>query len=358
MIRTTRCSRIGRPPPSADYKADLPFAGTINFGADFYYSWVNNAPLYLDIRLTRVGSTPDGRARYASTTTGANQDLLLTNTKLGHSLVAVGRFSKSFDFGLTTGVSYTFQSVKDQGSANGTTGSGTYGNNAVVDPNVAAYGTSIYQVRNSWKFSFDYDHAFFGDYKTRLSFFGELRSGLPYSLTMNDPALVNSHSTVFGTAGQSNRYLLYVPISGTDPIVTYDSPATQAALDAFINTYGLNKYRGKIVPKNTERAPHWFKVDLHAEQDIPLPFVTRYASGARVKVFADVENVLNLINHNWGSLRQVASPFLASIVNVSCATLVGQNCTQYRYSNVSNPATDNTGRYSLYAIRFGAKVQF
>lgn len=344
---------------SADYRADLPYiGGGWNFGGDFYYSWVNNAPLYRDLRLIRIGTMPDGRGRYQSLTAGANTDYFLTNTKLGHSLVAVGRVSKSFDFGLTTGISYTFQEIKDQGAAIGTTSSGSYGGNAQYDPNVVNYGTSVYQVRNSWKFNFDYDHAFFGDYKTRLAIFGEMRSGLPYSLTMNDPNQPNSHSATFGTAGQSNRYLLYVPLAGTDPLVTYDSAATQTALDAVINSYGLGKYRGKVLPRNTERSPHWFKVDLHAEQEIPLPLVTRIASGARIKLFADIENVLNLINHNWGSLRQVASPFLYSVVNVACATTVGNNCTQYRYSSVSNPTTDNTGRFSLYAIRFGAKVQF
>jgi hypothetical protein len=342
---------------SADYKANF-LGGGWNFGGDLYYSWVNNAPLYKDLRLRAIGTMPDGRARYASTTTGANTDLLLTNSKLGHSFVLVGRADKSFDFGVTLGASYTYSDVKDQSAANGTTASGTYGQNAMVDPNIAAYGTSTYQIRNSWKFSFDYDHAFFGDYKTRLSLFGELRSGLPYSLTMNDPVSINSHSSVFGAPGASNRYLLYVPMQGTDALVVYDSPATQTALDNFISANGLSKYRGKIIPKNTQRAPQWFKVDLHVEQELPLPGIRSFAPDARVKLFADVENVLNIINKDWGSLRQVAFPNLASIVNVSCAATSGNNCTQYRYSNFSNPSVDNTGRFSLYTIRIGAKVQF
>jgi hypothetical protein len=348
---------------SIDYSPDLGWFGRgWNLGADFYYGWVNNAPIYYDLRLRQIGTTPDGRPRYASLTSGGNTDLYLTNTDRGHSLVAVARVDKSFDWGLNLGASYTFQDVTDVSSMNGTTASGTYGQNAMVDPNAAAYGTSIYQIRNSWKFNVDFDHAFVGDYKTRISLFGELRSGIPYSLTMNDPNLPNSHSSVFGTAGSSNRYLLYVPTAGTDPIVTYDSAATQAALDNFIAANGLEGYRGRILPKNSQRGKNWFKVDLHAEQELPLPGIDSIAKGARIKLFGDIENVLNMINKDWGSLRQVAFPYLTSVVNVACVAGttngVANPCAQYRYSSFSNPAEDVQGRPSLWAARVGVKVQF
>ena len=235
---------------------------------------------------------------------------------------------------------------------NGTTASGTYGQNAMVDPNVAAYGTSIYEVRDSIKFHLDFDHAFFGDHKTRFSLFGEYRSGLPYSLTMNDPAPVNGHS-IFGTAGSANRYLLYVPNVSSiaaDPRVSYDSQATFNAFAAYVAANGLEQ--GAIVAKNNKRAPTWTKIDLHVDQDVPLPL------GARFKLFADMENVLNFIDRDWGALRQVAFPYLAPVVNVACAQTSAAGCTQYRYSNFSNPAINNVGRVSLWSLRIGAKVEF
>jgi hypothetical protein len=350
---------------SADYKADLGFFGSgWNLGGDFYYGFVNNAPIYQDLRLLPNGTLPDGRPRYIAPVLrdpvtnvvipNSNSDLLLTNTKRGHSLVAVARFDKGWDWGLNIGGSYTFQDVTDVSSMNGTTGSGTYGQNAAVDPNKAAYGTSIYQIRNSWKLSIDYDHAFFGDNKTRISLFGELRSGIPYSITMNDPTLIAGHSSVFGTVGSANRYLLYVPLAN-DPLIVNTTPAdaaTLASLNAFIDANGLGKYRGKILPKNTQRAPNWFKVDLHVDQEIPLPL------GAKFKLFADMENVLNFIDKDWGSLRQVAFPYMAPVVNVSCVANGANPCAQYRYSSFANPAVDNQSRYSLWGLRIGAKVEF
>lgn len=363
---------------SVSYDADLGFAGLGDhwlFGGDVYYGFVRYAPNYTDLRVIRNGTLPDGRPRYlASGATGAgNQDLLLTNTQRGRSFVAVARFDKQWDFGLGVGASYTFQDIKDVNPTTSATASSNYNSQAMADPNIGVYGTSIYQIRNEVKFNFDYHHAFFGDNETRFSLFGEWRSGRPYSITMNDNTFVNGRSIVFGTTGQSNRYLLYVPQSATDALVSYDTAATQAAVNGFIDA-NLANFRGRILPKNTERAPSYFKVDLHVDQEIPVPLW----NGAKIKLFADLENVLNLIDSSWGSQRQVNFPYLAPLVNVQClntpvptgtapgaaaATVVAQNaqpCVQYRYSNYQAPVlvTQNQNRQSLWGVRVGVKFQF
>jgi hypothetical protein len=177
---------------------------------------------------------------------------------------------------------------------------------------------------------------------------------------------------VFGTLGSNQRYLLYVPTGMDDPLVSYDSAATQALLNDFIDgTDGLSKYRGRIVPKNTGTGPDIWKVDLHLEQEVPT-FVGR----SRVKLFADIENFLNLLDSDWGVQRQVAFPYTAPLVNVQClsaptptGTAPGggvvnsaptQTCAQYRYSSFSEPtlAVQNQARQSLYQIRVGVRFEF
>ena len=135
--------------------------------------------------------------------------------------------------------------------------------------------------------------------------------------------------------------------------MTFDSAASQAQFDALVSTLGLEKYRGRIVPKNSQRSPHFFKVDLHLSQEVPT-----FVGGGHIELFADVENFLNLINKNWSSLRQVSFPYTASIVTVECATTSGNNCTQYRYSRVTDPSLTLSTRVSLYQIRLGARVRF
>lgn len=359
---------------SAQYEADLgPLGDDWVFGVDAYYAEVNRGLDYVDLRSRVIGTLPDGRPRYADfdgNNANTNQDLLLTNDNRGRRMIGVARFRKEFDFGLGLNASYTYQDIEDVNAITSATAGSLYGNNQFEDPNKAAYGTSVYQIRHSIKAGVDFKRAFFGDYETRLSIFGERRSGRPYSFTFRDP--VTTRSPVFGTTGSSSRYLLYVPAIATDALVSYDSAATQTAFNNFVDaTDGLGKFRGRIVPKNTARSPIYTKVDLHLEQDIPT-----FIGTSRIKLFADIENFLNLLDSDWGVQRQVNFPQTASLVNVQCLsapvatgatptaaqinTASTQTCAQYRYSSFAEPViqTQNGNRQSLYQIRVGARFEF
>ncbi len=352
---------------SLNYEANLgPLGDGWLFGADFLYGNVLEAYQWTDIRSVVIGTLPDGRPRYGPLggVASGNQDLLMTNSTRGRSYIGVLRLSKRFDFGLNIDASYTRSDVTDVNAITSATAGSLYSNNAFLDPNFAAYGRSIYEIRNQWKFRFDYNHAFFGDYRTRFSLFGEYRSGRPYSLTMLDST--SGRTVVLGTIGNGGRALLYVP-TANDPRVSFDSAATQAAFDAYVD--GHNLTRGAIVSKNSETSPDFFKVDLHLSQQIPT-----FVGHSRIELFADVENFLNLINSNWSSLRQVAFPQTASLVRVQCLstpvqtgtaptaaqvnTSSSNSCVQYRYSSFLAPNEALVTRPSLYQIRVGIRFEF
>jgi hypothetical protein len=357
---------------SADY--DPNWGGTFgdgwHFGADFLWSDVRNQVFFTDLRLVPTAlRTPDGRVRYASATTFAdtNQDLYLTNTSKGRAYIGVARIAKDFDFGLRASVSYSYQDVKDQAPATSSTASSNYGNGAFLDANGAAYGISNDEVRHNIKYNLSFNHAFFGDYKTNFTLFGETRIGRPYSYTMQD--LSNARSPVFGTVGSSSRYLLYVPTSATDALVSYDTPATQTYLENLINSTKLGKYRGKIAPRNAFNSAWFTRFDLHFGQEIPT-----FVGNSRVELFADIENVTNLLNKNWGQIREYQFPYTIPAVRVQClqtavatgtapgaaaTTTSSQACAQYRYSAPAATPTDTIySRQSLYSIRVGARFTF
>lgn len=341
---------------SFNYDANLGVLGDgWLFGADVLYSKIINAFNVVDSRSVPIGTLPDGRLRYGplnGVATG-NQDLILTNTTRGYSLVGVLRVSKQFQNGLSINGSYTRTSASDVSANTSATAGSLYSNNAFIDPNTQAYGRSIYEIRDQWKFGADFRRRLFGDNVTRLSLFGEYRSGRPYSVTALDNNNVGGRLTTYGSVGNGGRVLLYVPNIG-DPRVVFDSAASEAAFNTQIAALGLEKYRGQVVEKNSQTSPDFFKIDLHASQEIPAPFI----STGKFQVFADVENVLNLINKDWGSLRQVEFPYTASLVQVACRTQVGQNCTQYTYSSVRAPNEVLQSRQSLYQIRVGARFSF
>ena len=352
---------------SADYTPQF-LGGGWTFGGDLFWSDVRDQVFWTDIRSVPTSSvTPDGRVRYASRTTFTDtlNDILLTNTGRGRSYVAVARVNKQFDFGLYLGASYTYQNVKDRTPATSSTAGSNYANGAFFDANGAAYGTSNDEVRHNIKYDLTFDHAFFGDYKTTFSLFGETRIGRPYSFTMQDTS--SGRSAIFGTTGSTARYLIYVPTGIDDPRVSYDTPAAAATLNDFFESSGLAKYRGKIAPRNAFNSKWFTRIDLHFAQQIPT-----FVGNSRVELFADIENFTNLLNKNWGQIREYQFPYTAVAARVSCltaatptgtngttATSTSQACAQYRYSLPNATPTDTIySAQSLYSIRVGARFTF
>lgn len=357
---------------SADWTPRDTFLGNgWNFGADLFYSAVRNQVFFTDLRVVPTASrTPDGRIRYAPVTSFAdtNNDLFLTNTTKGRSYIAVARVDKSFDFGLDLGFSYTWQDVTDQAPATSSTASSNYANGAFLDANGAAVGTSNDEVKHNFKYRLNFSHAFFGDYKTNFALFGETRIGRPYSYTMQDVS--NARSGIFGTTGSNSRYLLYVPTGPNDPLVSYDSAATQNYLEGLITTTGLGKFRGQIAPRNAFNAKWFTKIDLHIDQEVPTGL-----GNSRITLFADIENFTNFLNKKWGQLREYSFPYNVIAVRAQClttpvatgtaptgaqgATSTAQACAQYRYNAPTATPTDTIySRQSLYTIRVGARFTF
>jgi hypothetical protein len=287
--------------------------------------------------------------------------MLLTNTGFGESWNIVARFDKDFDSGFFVSGSYTFQDVTDQNPGTSSVAFSNYTNTAFTDPNFAAQGIANYQRDHQFRLVAGYDAELFGDNNTRIEFFYNLRSGQRYSHTFNDPT--NGRSAVFGVNGRGSRGLLYVPDVSSitaDALVTYDSQATFAAFQSFVQNSELNGYQGQIAEKNIGKTPWVHKLDFSVRQEVPFVF------GGKLELMADVENVLNMIDKDWGTIQQVGFPYTASLVNVTClqtvggaaATTPGQPCAQYRYSSfrAPNEATNING--SLWGVRFGVRVRF
>jgi hypothetical protein len=346
---------------SVDYAADFgPLGDDWNLGADVVYSRVKDALEWTDIRSIRSGLLPDGRTRYTvlpgqGTTT--NTDILLTNTDQGYSWNIVARFDKRWETGFRLGGSYTFQRAKDRNPGTSSVAFSNYTNAAATDPNFAAYGTSNYQRDDAFRLVAGYDAPIFGDNITRFELFFNSLSGQRFSYTFADQASGNNRSAVFGVTGTNNRFNMYVPnvASATaDPLVVYAANFDFAGFQSFIQNSELNKYQGRIAPKNLGRAPRFNKLDFSVRQEVP------FFLGGKLELLADIENVLNLLDSDWGTIRQVAFPYYGTLVNVTCANAA---CSQYSFANRSGatfvpPEQGVNLNGSLWGIRFGARVKF
>lgn len=358
-----------------DYEANLgPLGDGWNFTGNVMWSRVKNGLTWTDLRTSPNGTLPDGRARYQQltsiSTTTSNADLMLTNTNKGYSWNIVGSFDKSWDSGFNIGGAYTFQRVKDVNPGTSSVAFSNWDNTVSgIDPNNSAYGTSNYQIDNSIRLSAGYETELFGDNRTRFDLFFNSRAGQRYSYTFSD-AGSSSRSSIFGTLGNDGRHLLYVPDVSSptaDPLVEYaptmvngvSVPFNFDGFQKFVQGSSLNGFQGSIAPKNIARSPRWNKLDLHISQEVP------FFLGGKIQLFADMENFLNMLNSDWGALRQVNFPYRASLVNVTClqgngspVTGAGQACAKYQYSSFNEPGLTTYTNYSIWQVRVGVRLAF
>lgn len=354
------------------YFGDSGLASGWNFRADVVYSKAQQAIRWIDLRDVPlvvggvVQVAPDGRPRYAPIINGSNSDIQLTNTTQGHALVVAGSVSKQFG-PVYLSASYTHQDVRDvSGILTSSTVSSSYG---VVtrDPNGGGVlGRSAFEVTHTFRANLDFKHKFFGDNETRFGINWELRSGQPFSLTMNDnTSAANQRALVFGTTSNTSSHLLYVPDFSLTPTTTsvagqvqygsviFANQATADAMKTLVNSTVLKNYQGKILDKGVLTGPWYNKVDLNFAQQIPLPF------HSKVTALFSIENFLNLLDRNWGTYQDFGVS--QTVVNVTCATAVAgaaQTCPAYVYSNYAAPKTQSYTKPSLYAIRAGVRIDF
>jgi hypothetical protein len=309
-----------------------------------------------DLRTRRVGTLPDGRSRYDASV-GSNSDILLQNTGYGRGIVLAGGITKQLG-GLTAAVNYTFQDINDVGSFTGFTPTELYGV-ATVDPNRAPGGRSSFETRHLGKIQLGYRTNLWSDNEFRIDLFGESRSGRPFSYTFTD--VTPGRSAVFGTIGGGGRYLFYVPdFSQAATVNAAGRPqignvefASQAALDgirSLVDGSKLRRHYGSIAPRNLGDSPSYTKLDLRVQQALPLPL------GAKFRVFADVENVLNLLNRNWNSYKVFSDS--VSIANVACVAEGTNTCARYLYSNPNDQTATTFQSASLWQMRIGARIDF
>ncbi|MBX3702357.1 MAG: TonB-dependent receptor [Steroidobacteraceae bacterium] len=371
----------------------------IEMSADVIISRVKDEVLWQDIRLVQTGTAPDGRPIYTRRSLGCTttpcppdtrgagiQDLLLTNTSQGEGTVFTIDAAKTwrtragrFDAYLA----YGYQDIKDVNPGTSSTASSNWDNVAVSDPNNPGLSTSNYEIEHQFKGAFGWRKAFFGDYETSIALVGERRSGRPFSYTFGG----GTPQAVWGDPRQAarQRHLFYVPASPTD--VIYEGPcsagevgvvagctaagvftANNAAaatlrdgMEAYIVNQGLEKFRGRITPRNGFTSPWLSVLDLRLKQELPVWGRMRGA------LTLDVENLANLINSDWGQLRQVSFPYVTPVVDVNRISTTGcaagqSSCYVYRArSGQTGPvAPSNTlaALPSVWKIQFGIRLEF
>lgn len=131
---------------------------------------------------------------------------------------------------------------------------------------------------------------------TELSLLYTGESGLPFSYVYRGDLNGDGYPGL-GPAFDRNNDLMYVPTTASEVPSGFGTLTRMAG--ALETDACLKKFKGYIMLRNHCRAPWQNRLDMRIAQ-------TTHIRGSEVRFEADMINVLNLMNHDWGLVKTIA----------------------------------------------------
>ncbi|TNE57150.1 MAG: TonB-dependent receptor [Alphaproteobacteria bacterium] len=329
-----------------DFAADLGewLGSDWNFTFDALFTDERDPINWQDLSMVQIGTVFDGRPEYSNL---SGQDIMLTNGSGGGGAVYTFSVDKSWESGWDLYVSYAHQDIEDLNPGTSSTSTSNLGKFATTDPNNPSVATSNYEREHRVTMNLSYERAFFGDYLTNVTLFGEYRTGQPFSYTFDEG---------FNFLGDSqysrDRHLLYVPTDAADPNVVWSGDALD--LMDYVNSSELKKYKGKIAPRNAFESPDYTRFDLKFSQELP-----GIRPQDRTIFMVNIENIGNMLNDEWGLYEYDTFHYVVPLVDV------WYDGTQYHYTDFNqNAVKGNHPNFStalgasVWKVQFGIKYEF
>ena len=309
--------------------------------ADILYSKTNEAAQVVPLSYVQSGTAPDGRPIYS----GSTSDFLLTNAKeKGSALVLSLGLSQQYDNGIDWALGYAYTDAKDSNPMTSSVAYSNFANYATYDPVNPSLGTSDYEVAHRFTLQFNYAKEYINDLETRVSLFGTANEGAPYSYTLG-------YGSTIEAPFRNSRQLAYIPTGIADPLIaaSSDQDAVAALVNFIENNDDLRNARGSIFTRNDAADDWWTKFDLKLSQELP-----GLRAQDRTEAWITIENLGNLLNSDWGILREHGFPGDAELYD---ATIVNG---QYQITSFNGDADSDriVVSPSLWQVHFGIKYKF
>ncbi|WP_133365550.1 TonB-dependent receptor [Qipengyuania sediminis] len=358
---------------------------TLNPTAGLGGRTIDGRPIYVTIdplragctaRLTDITPTPIYTGVTAACITTAREDeLMLTNAGPFNSHNASAILSKQFDGGIFTeggstffSLGYAYSGAQDRRNMYNSTAGSNYDLTAAFDRQNPAASRGFFSSRHNISLSTSFAEEFLGDdLETRFGFTFIARSGRPYSLTFSGGSVFSDNAS-----GTENA-LIYLPTGPTDPNIspTSNARAVQDLVD-FASTLDCAKdYIGRSIERNTCSNDWFFDLDLTFSQELPGPG-RFFGRDDRFKVYAMVDNFLNLLDSSWNLQRRRDFAGRQELIGVSGVDAQGRyiitplpgGCTAAGQTNcvtpASNFAADNGVNVSssVWRLKVGVSYEF
>jgi hypothetical protein len=252
--------------------------------AEFVYTKDLQGIYYKNINYVPNGTQPDGRTLYRKFDTNLNDVMLLTNSTKGDAWTISLKVDRPFRNGLMMSGSYSYNDAHSITDGTSSVARSNWTTNPIgLDTNNPGLTRSNYSAGNRVNFSATLPINLGKGIRSWASLYYNGQDGRPYALLFNGDANLDSIA---------NNDLLFVPASADQVNVIN---GTWEQLDAFLrNDPAASKFRGKIIERNAARAPWSNQLDFRYAVNVPT------GTQAKLEFTADVINLLNVFNKNWG----------------------------------------------------------
>ncbi|HJU90724.1 MAG TPA: TonB-dependent receptor [Gemmatimonadaceae bacterium] len=342
---------------SLAYDRRLPWnmVGTLE---GMYTRGINNW-FYVNRNIAFRGTDKNGRAIYADTITTAGvvrirpvstrfQEVIdVENQSKDYSFNITGQLQKQFAQAVEARVSYTYSRARDVQSLTSSQAISNWRFGRTLggrhdDKNL---GISLFDQPHKLQVTATYT-APWKRFPTDVSVLYTGQSGAPYDYIYSGGS--GGSGDLNGDGFQGND-LIYIPRDATNPNeiifrnIGGTTPATAAeqaaAFEEFIESSDcLREQRGRIMERNSCRAPWQNTMDLSIRQSLPA------VGGNRLAVQLDIFNFLNLINKDWGKIQVTANSLNS---NVPLLQHVGQTGTNGAAGGANIPLTQSQGIFQF-----------
>ena len=298
---------------------------------------------YQNINFVPNGVAPDGRTTYRRFNTDLNDVMLLGNTTKGDAWTISLKLDRPFRNGLMVSGSYSYNDAHSITDGTSSVARSNWTTTPIgLDTNNPPLTRSNYSAGNRINFSATLPINLGKGIRSWASLYYNGQDGRPYNINFNGDANLDSIT---------NNDLIFVPASADQVNVTN---GTWEQLDAFLrNDPAASKSRGKIMERNTARAPWSNQLDFRYAVNVPT------GTQAKLEFTADVINLLNLFNKDWG--WQYWPPFPSGGALIGYGAIVNGKQT-FNLNTITSQTFqgvfDRSDLRSRWQAQLGARVRF
>ena len=241
---------------------------------------------------------------------GANSATVLTNTDVkGYSVSATAGFNLSNWHGFSGSAFYTFSEAKEVTANAGSSASSAWSGSLTTNsPNEQIRTLSNFSVphRVVANLSYNFKNTSIGVYYSGAS---QGRFSYYYGNDVNGDGISNDLMLIPGDVSTMKFANI---VSGGNVLFTADQQ--RDAFAQFIKDNGLEKYAGRVLPRNGFLLPWLNRFDLRISQAL---FKDMVQGGDKIALSLDIINFGNMLNSDWGIQDYTVSSYGAAVLSRS-----------------------------------------